>query len=301
MVLTPKHPRYTEIMTSLAQRGVDLSDISLAPKLLALRELLCECGIGTLGAVTAAAGGGGSNSSSSSRYSAGGSDVAVAVEEAAALASANHRALVFCQHKEMLDRIQSDLLDREMPGVSYLRFDGSVPAQKRQSIVNQFNSDPSIDLLLLTTHVGGLGLNLTSADTVIFVEHDWNPMMDRQAMDRAHRLGQTRVVNVYRLITRGTLEEKIMGLQNFKMNMANAIINQQNSGIGSMNTDELLDLFTPASTSAVAESKRRSVHGENNKGQTTAKAAIEGLGELWDATQYEEEYNLDNFLESLHS
>ena len=65
--------------------------------------------------------------------------------------------------------------------------------------------------LLLTTHVGGLGLNLTGADTVIFVEHDWNPSRDLQAMDRAHRLGQRRIVTVYRLITRGTLEEKIMG------------------------------------------------------------------------------------------
>ena len=114
-------------------------------------------------------------------------------------------------------------------------FVGSVEPSKRQSIVNQFNSDPTIDLLLLTTHVGGLGLNLTGADTgisplppysplpsqsviciytfvlVIFVEHDWNPMKDLQAMDRAHRLGQTKVVNVYRLIARGTLEEKIMG------------------------------------------------------------------------------------------
>lgn len=59
--------------------------------------------------------------------------------------------------------------------------------------------------------MGGLGLNLTGADTVIFVEHDWNPMKDLQAMDRAHRIGQRKVVNVYRLITRGTLEEKIMG------------------------------------------------------------------------------------------
>ena len=67
---------------------------------------------------------------------------------------------------------------------------------------------------MLTTKVGGLGLNLTGADTVIFVEHDWNPMNDLQAMDRAHRLGQKKVVNVYRLITKDTLEEKIMGLQN---------------------------------------------------------------------------------------
>lgn len=63
----------------------------------------------------------------------------------------------------------------------------------------------------MTTSVGGLGLNLTGADTVIFFEHDWNPMKDVQAMDRAHRIGQKRVVNVYRLITKGTIEEKIMG------------------------------------------------------------------------------------------
>lgn len=81
----------------------------------------------------------------------------------------------------------------------------------KEQLSLRFNNDPSIDILLLTTHVGGLGLNLTGADTVIFVEHDWNPMKDLQAMDRAHRIGQKKVVNVYRLITRGTLEEKIMG------------------------------------------------------------------------------------------
>jgi TATA-binding protein-associated factor len=112
--------------------------------------------------------------------------------------------------KEMLDMVQNDVLKKMLPSVQYLRMDGSVDASKRQDIVNKFNSDPSYDVLLLTTSVGGLGLNLTGADTVIFVEHDWNPQKDLQAMDRAHRIGQKKVVNVYRLITRGTLEEKIM-------------------------------------------------------------------------------------------
>jgi len=92
-----------------------------------------------------------------------------------------------------------------------MRLDGSTPANKRHALVQRFNGDPSIDVLLLTTHVGGLGLTLTGADTVIFVEHDWNPSRDLQAMDRAHRMGQKRVVNVYRLITKNTIEEKIMG------------------------------------------------------------------------------------------
>lgn len=126
-------------------------------------------------------------------------------------AVAPHRVLIFCQLKPMLDLIEHTLFATQLPSVTYMRMDGSTPSHKRHSVVQTFNADPSIDVLLLTTHVGGLGLNLTGADTVIFVEHDWNPMKDLQAMDRAHRLGQKRVVNVYRLITRGTLEEKIMG------------------------------------------------------------------------------------------
>ena len=122
-----------------------------------------------------------------------------------------HRVLIFCQMKQMLDLIETDLFKAHMPSVSYMRLDGGTDANKRHAIVQTFNADPSIDCLLLTTHVGGLGLTLTGADTVIFVEHDWNPMKDLQAMDRAHRIGQKKVVNVYRLITKGTLEEKIMG------------------------------------------------------------------------------------------
>lgn len=111
----------------------------------------------------------------------------------------------------MIDLIETTLFAQHMPSVTYMRMDGSTDTSKRHAIVQTFNADPRIDVLLLTTSVGGLGLNLTGADTVIFVDHDWNPMKDLQAMDRAHRLGQRRVVNVYRLIMRGTLEEKIMG------------------------------------------------------------------------------------------
>merc|ERR1719288_89745 len=131
-----------------------------------------------------------------------------------------------------------------MPSVSYLRLDGNVPVAQRHSIVSKFNNDPSIDVLLLTTSVGGLGLNLTGADTVIFVEHDWNPMKDLQAMDRAHRIGQKKVVNVYRLISKNTVEEKILGLQQFKLKTANAVISSDNSATQTMATDQLFDLFS---------------------------------------------------------
>ena len=84
-------------------------------------------------------------------------------------------------------------------------------------------------------------MNLTGADTVIFVEHDWNPMKDLQAMDRAHRIGQKKVVNVYRLITRNTLEEKIMSLQQFKIHTAKSVISDDNSSLASMQTDQVVE------------------------------------------------------------
>lgn len=113
--------------------------------------------------------------------------------------------------------------------------DGDVPPSQRQALVDKFNRDRSIDVLVLTTHIGGVGLNLTGADIVIFVDHDWNPMKDlqvclfllltsRQAIDRAHRLGQTRAVSVYRLITKGTIEQKVMALQLFKQNTADVSV-----------------------------------------------------------------------------
>lgn len=184
LVMKEGHKQYEETQRLLAKEGTSLRDPVHAPKLTALRDLLVDCGIG----------------------------VENSADEVTTETSyvSPHRALIFCQMKEMLDMVQNDVLKKMLPSVQYLRMDGSVDASKRQDIVNKFNSDPSYDVLLLTTSVGGLGLNLTGADTVIFVEHDWNPQKDLQAMDRAHRIGQKKVVNVYRLITRGTLEEKIM-------------------------------------------------------------------------------------------
>ena len=97
-------------------------------------------------------------------------------------------------------------------------------------MVEKFNRDKTVLVFIMTTSVGGLGLTLTGADTVIFAEHDWNPMKDLQAIDRAHRIGQTRTVNVYRLILQNTIEERIMNLQRFKENLARSLI--QSRGVG---------------------------------------------------------------------
>ncbi|OZJ02562.1 hypothetical protein BZG36_04331 [Bifiguratus adelaidae] len=272
LVINDKHPEYAAITNKLARSKSSLHDIENAPKLLALKQLLLDCGIGM--------------------------DSDADNSPLASTAVSQHRALIFCQLKIMLDIIESDLLKPLMSSVSYLRLDGSVDANKRHEIVQKFNADPSIDVLLLTTHVGGLGLNLTGADTVIFVEHDWNPMKDLQAMDRAHRIGQKKVVNVYRLITRGTLEEKIMGLQKFKLNIASSIVNQQNSGLQSMDTDQILDLFNVPSKDDEKSGKKANGEQKPIKKQT-AKAVIENLETMWDEKQYDEEFNLDSFIQNL--
>jgi TATA-binding protein-associated factor len=189
MVFKENHPQYAELSAQLAKEKTTLRDPIHAPKLGALRDLLVDCGIGIADV-------------DKEKGQPPGLEPIEAVSQ--------HRALIFCQMKEMLDMVQTEVLQKMLPSVQSLRLDGSVEAGKRQDIVNRFNSDPSYDVLLLTTSVGGLGLNLTGADTVIFVEHDWNPQKDMQAMDRAHRIGQKKVVNVYRIVTRGTLEEKIL-------------------------------------------------------------------------------------------
>lgn len=277
LVVKEGHRQYPAIQKELAASHSSLRDVAHAPKLGALRDLLVDCGIGV---------------------------PPDANDLSAASYVSQHRALIFCQMKEMLDMVQSEVLGKLLPGVQYLRLDGSVEATKRQNIVNQFNTDPSYDCLLLTTSVGGLGLNLTGADTVIFVEHDWNPQKDIQAMDRAHRIGQKKVVNVYRLITRGTLEEKILNLQRFKIDVASTVVNQQNAGLNTMETDQILDLFNLGDTddrppATVAGREEDLVDETGNVRQKGEKGWLDDLGELWDDKQYEEEFNLDSFLQKM--
>lgn len=140
-------------------------------------------------------------------------------------------------------------------------------------------------------------MNLTGADTVIFVEHDWNPMKDLQAMDRAHRIGQKKVVNVYRLITRKSLEEKIMGLQKFKLLTANTIVSEQNASMETMATEQLFDLFTLTDNGT----KSKKLNGDDKTTTVSLKQAIENLPELWEDKEYEEEYNMTQFIKTLKS
>eukprot|EP00898_Chlorokybus_atmophyticus_P003685 jgi/Chlat1/4317/Chrsp29S04475 len=136
--------------------------------------------------------------------------VALLLEE---LRRQGHRTLLFSQSRKMLDIVQADL---EAKRVSFLRIDGSIAKDERQARVDQFQTDPSVSVFLLTSQVGGLGLTLTAASRVIIIDPAWNPSTDDQSVDRAYRMGQTQDVVVYRLISCGSVEEKIYCKQVFK-------------------------------------------------------------------------------------
>ncbi|XP_043726158.1 chromatin-remodeling ATPase INO80 isoform X2 [Telopea speciosissima] len=123
------------------------------------------------------------------------------------LRAENHRVLLFAQMTKMLNILEDYMNYRKY---RYLRLDGSSTIMDRRDMVRDFQHRGDIFVFLLSTRAGGLGINLTAADTVIFYESDWNPTLDLQAMDRAHRLGQTKEVTVYRLICKETVEEKIL-------------------------------------------------------------------------------------------
>jgi SNF2 family DNA or RNA helicase len=138
--------------------------------------------------------------------------------------SGGHKVLVFSQFQTQLREIEKCLNER---GWGSLRLDGQT--RNRQEMVDRFQSPDGPPVFLISLKAGGYGLNLTAADTVIHFDPWWNPAAEAQASDRAHRIGQTRPVTVYRLLTRGTVEEKVLRLQNKKRLLAAAI---DESGLG---------------------------------------------------------------------
>lgn len=152
-----------------------------------------------------------------------------------------HKTLLFAQTRQMLDIIEKFL--RSLGGFNFRRMDGNTAIKDRQHMVDEFNSDPDIHIFLLTTRVGGIGVNLTGADRVIIYDPDWNPSTDMQARERAWRLGQKRDVTIFRLMTKGTIEEKIYHRQIFKQFLTNKITRDPHQREGFQLSD-LYDLFT---------------------------------------------------------
>jgi SNF2 family DNA or RNA helicase len=150
-----------------------------------------------------------------------------------------HRALVFSQFVSMLALLK-EKLDGE--GVKYCYLDGSTT--DRGAVVERFQNDAAIPVFLISLKAGGSGLNLTGADTVIHFDPWWNPAVEAQATDRAHRIGQTKVVTSYKLIARDTVEEKILALQNRKRDIIQSAIGGEEEFAASLNWDEIQELLT---------------------------------------------------------
>ncbi|KAF4550886.1 DNA repair protein rhp26-like protein [Elsinoe fawcettii] len=169
-----------------------------------------------------------------------------------------HKTLLFAQHRIMLDILQSFVAS--LPGFRFRRMDGNTSIKDRQDLVDEFNNNPDLHVFLLTTKVGGLGVNLTGADRVIIYDPDWNPSTDIQARERAWRLGQKREVEIYRLMTAGTIEEKIYHRQIFKQFLTNKILKDPKQR-QTFQMRDLHDLFTL---------------GDSNEGETETGTLFRG-------------------------
>jgi len=150
----------------------------------------------------------------------------------------NHKALIFSQFVETLKLVKKELDARK---IKYIYLDGQT--QKRQAKVDEFQNDPNIPFFLISLKAGGVGLNLTAADYVIHLDPWWNPAVEMQASDRAHRIGQTRPVFVYKIIARGTVEEKILELQEKKRTLVKNIIATEASFFKSLTQEDVKGLF----------------------------------------------------------
>lgn len=156
------------------------------------------------------------------------------------LKASGHRVLVYSQMTKMIDLLEEFMVYRKY---RYMRLDGSSKISERRDMVADFQSRAEIFVFLLSTRAGGLGINLTAADTVIFYDSDWNPTVDQQAMDRAHRLGQTKQVTVYRLICKDTIEERILQRAREKSEIQRMVISGGNYKPDTLKAKEVVSLL----------------------------------------------------------
>ena len=176
-------------------------------------------------------------------YTGGSGKIDVTVELIQDFIKEKHKILLFSQFTSVLDSIKKVL---EAEGIEYFYLDGSTKASERVQLVNEFNESNKVKIFLISLKAGGTGLNLTSADVVIHFDPWWNPAIEDQATDRAHRFGQKNVVEVIKLIAKGSIEEKIIKLQESKKEIINEIMsgNYTNGGfLSSLSADEIRDLF----------------------------------------------------------
>jgi superfamily II DNA or RNA helicase len=221
----PQRKHYEELRrhyrTSLLERtgteGVGRWKIQVLEALLRLRQAACHPGL-----------------IDSKRVDEPSAKLDVLMEQLAEILDEGHKALVFSQFTSLLSIVRRRL---DQGGIRYEYLDGATT--NRQAHVETFQNDPDCGLFLISLKAGGLGLNLTAAEYVFLLDPWWNPAVEAQAVDRAHRIGQTRPVFAYRLIARDTVEEKVLQLQKTKRDLADAILSEDNSLIRDLKREDL--------------------------------------------------------------
>ncbi len=213
-----------ELFKSIEQNGLEKSRLSIFSALLRLRQICCHPRLYDKENVK--------NIMKSGKFE----KLKAMLEE---IIDEGHRILLFSQFVDMLDIIKAWL---EKEGIPYEYLTGKT--KDRQGAVERFNSTPSIPIFLISLKAGGTGLNLTGADYVIHYDPWWNPAVEDQATDRAYRIGQTKKVFVYRLITKNTVEEKIQKLKTVKRNLVDSVISVDRNIVKSLTMDDIKEIFS---------------------------------------------------------
>jgi superfamily II DNA or RNA helicase len=205
------------LLSRIATEGIKKAKIQILEALLRLRQAACHPGL-----------------IDKNKTSMGSAKLDSLLANLSEVMEEGHKVLVFSQFTSFLSIVRNRL-DKDK--VQYQYLDGKT--RDRQSVVDKFQNDPACKLFLISLKAGGLGLNLTAAEYVYLLDPWWNPAVEAQAIDRAHRIGQTRQVFAYRLIAKDTVEEKVLQLQQTKRDLADAIIGADNSLIGKLGRDDL--------------------------------------------------------------
>jgi superfamily II DNA or RNA helicase len=205
------------LLERVMRDGINKSKIQVLEALLRLRQAACHPGL-----------------IDKARVKEPSAKIDALLEQIGQVVEEDHKVLVFSQFTSLLAIVRHRL---DADGIPYEYLDGKT--RDRQARVERFQTDPSCKLFLISLKAGGLGLNLTAAEYVYLLDPWWNPAVEAQAIDRAHRIGQTQRVFAYRLITKNTVEEKVLALQQTKRELADAIINADNSLIGKLGREDL--------------------------------------------------------------
>jgi SNF2 family DNA or RNA helicase len=205
------------LLGRIDREGLGKSKLQILEALLRLRQAACHPGL-----------------LNKSQIDDGSAKLDTLLPRLAEVAAEGHKAIVFSQFTSLLAIVRKRLDEKE---TVYEYLDGKT--RDRQEKVERFQNDPNCRLFLVSLKAGGLGLNLTAAQYVFLLDPWWNPAVEAQAIDRAHRIGQTRQVFAYRLIARDTVEEKVLALQQSKRELADAIINADNAILSKLRREDL--------------------------------------------------------------